>query len=642
VHFAHEAGIIHRDLKPANILLDEHGAAHVTDFGIAKDLNASALTATGTVIGTYEYMSPEQADPNRERVVDRRTDVYALGAILYRILTGRPPFEGPPISIVKHVLLDPPAPPRSGAPLALETACLRALEKDPARRQQTAEDFARELELALKESAPPSKRSSIAGLVAVALPLAIAAGVMGYVGGDRTRASSDANAELRIAWARAEALLRSGVPLDDAALRELSDLSARASGDEARDSQKALPFARARSRLLASAEPDLDALPREGPERELLDAEIATLGRNGKTPDDAWKLLERTNTLRPSWRADAASERWTALARRFVAVGKPGLAASALLAAAELASREGAGPDQAASLIDQAVELDLAAVTQHPGNAPALLAEVAVQALSEKNPSPHAVTVARRRLYRARLLDPALPLDRARPFIVALGSSPSVAMRLAARPWAGLVENLSEIEKVLDAPLKPDETARMVMVNPKTWPPGWSMLIAKGEELSKERGHSWLAYECFGECALWRPDVPLIWLHLGVAATNQYANAEARRCLEIGLTRSTDSQLTYYLGRLDMDEQRFEDAVDHLKRSADDSARRKLESKWASYYLAESLVKLSKRPEAETVLREIERDMSDHRSYWLLRADLAAGRTEEATYRASAQKARFP
>jgi tetratricopeptide (TPR) repeat protein len=642
VHFAHEAGIVHRDLKPANILLDEDGGAHVTDFGIAKDLHARSLTRTGTVIGTYEYMSPEQADPTHERPIDRRADVYALGAILYRILAGRPPFEGPPASILKRVLLDPPPPPSSveGVPLVLATVCLRALEKEPAHRQQTAEDFAREVELALKVSAPVSRLRSIASLLAVAVPVAIAAGVVGSLVGDRVRASSDANAELRLAWSRAEALLRDRVPLDEPALQQLSDLAGHASGDDVRAVQNALPFARARSRLLANAEPDLDTLPHEGAERELFDAELATLGRDGKTPEDAWKLLERTNALRPSWRADLASERWTALARRFVAVGKPGRAAAALVIAGEHASREASGHDQAAALIDEAVALDLAAVAQRPGRAPALLAEAALQALSDKSPSPRSVKAARRRLYHARLLDPGLALAPARPLIVKLGQSSSPAVRGAARPWIPMFDNLAEVDTVLDAPVSWEPVSGLIDAKQETWPAGWVGIITKADLLAKDRLLSWLNYECLSECVLWRPDMPLVWFHLGVAAANRHANDEARRCYEIGLTRCSDGEITYHLGLLDVEEGRFEEAIDHLERAVDDFKRHPPHDlKWARFSLAEALARTPRRAEGETILRELEGAMKTHRRYWLLRADLAAGTNDEETCRANARKA---
>src|SRR5439155_8324806 len=109
---AHERGVLHRDLKPANVLLAEDGTAKVTDFGLAKKLDEAGQTATGAVMGTPSYMAPEQAGGKRA-AVGPLCDVYALGAILYECLTGRPPFKGPTaMDTVLQVVSDQPVPPR--------------------------------------------------------------------------------------------------------------------------------------------------------------------------------------------------------------------------------------------------------------------------------------------------------------------------------------------------------------------------------------------------------------------------------------------------------------------------------------------------------------------------------------------------
>jgi tRNA A-37 threonylcarbamoyl transferase component Bud32 len=136
---AHRAGIIHRDLKPDNLMLTEGGALKVMDFGIARVPGSNHLTRTGLLIGTLRYVAPEQI---RGEEVDRRTDLYALGVVLYQMLTGRVPFEGPTdFAILKAQIEDPPAPPRSLAPEipeGLERIVLKALEKSPDSRFQTA------------------------------------------------------------------------------------------------------------------------------------------------------------------------------------------------------------------------------------------------------------------------------------------------------------------------------------------------------------------------------------------------------------------------------------------------------------------------------------------------------------------------
>jgi serine/threonine-protein kinase len=139
---AHRAGIIHRDLKPDNLMLTQAGTIKVMDFGIARMAGTSHLTQTGLLVGTLRYIAPEQI---RAEEVDRRTDIYSLGAVLYQMITGRVPFDGPSdYAILKAQLEDPPPPPTSLAPAIpdwLDRAILRALEKDPAARFQTVEEM---------------------------------------------------------------------------------------------------------------------------------------------------------------------------------------------------------------------------------------------------------------------------------------------------------------------------------------------------------------------------------------------------------------------------------------------------------------------------------------------------------------------
>ena len=156
MHYAHERGVIHRDLKPANVLLAgtpetplEDCIAKVADFGLAKKLDTQGDTHSGAVLGTPSYMAPEQAEA-RSAAVDRRTDVYGLGAILYELLTGRPPFRADtPLQTLKQVVDAEPVRPRllnPAVPRDLETVCLKCLEKEPSRRYATALALADDLE----------------------------------------------------------------------------------------------------------------------------------------------------------------------------------------------------------------------------------------------------------------------------------------------------------------------------------------------------------------------------------------------------------------------------------------------------------------------------------------------------------------
>jgi serine/threonine-protein kinase len=151
---AHQAGIVHRDLKPANVVLDGQGQAHVVDFGLAKWVDGEAsATASGTIVGTLGYMAPEQADGKATFA----SDIYGLGAILYALLTGRPPFQAETAwDTLEHVRHQEPAAPRLLNPKVdrdIELICLKCLEKDPGRRYADAAAVAEDLDCYLSGSA---------------------------------------------------------------------------------------------------------------------------------------------------------------------------------------------------------------------------------------------------------------------------------------------------------------------------------------------------------------------------------------------------------------------------------------------------------------------------------------------------------
>jgi serine/threonine protein kinase len=140
---AHQAGVVHRDLKPGNVLIGERGVVKIIDFGLATTTFGEGLTATGTILGTPHYMAPEQV---RGKSVDARSDIYALGALAYHLVCGRPPFSGDnAIAVGFAHLTEPPLPPRQirkDCSAAMEAAILAALAKQPADRPASAKQFA--------------------------------------------------------------------------------------------------------------------------------------------------------------------------------------------------------------------------------------------------------------------------------------------------------------------------------------------------------------------------------------------------------------------------------------------------------------------------------------------------------------------
>jgi serine/threonine protein kinase len=235
LQYAHEQGILHRDIKPANLLLDDRGTVWVTDFGLAKLIDQSDLTATGDVIGTLQYMAPESLHGQS----DRRSDVYSLGLTLYELLTLEPPFqESSAAKLLKKVTEQEPTRPRRlnpAIPHDLETIVLKAISREPSHRYQSARELAEDLQR-FREDRPIRARrvpaperlwrwcrrnrtkAALAGTALGSLVLAAVVGWLSYVSTTHALASeSERRHEAEAATNRAEANMN----LSLAALEEI-------------------------------------------------------------------------------------------------------------------------------------------------------------------------------------------------------------------------------------------------------------------------------------------------------------------------------------------------------------------------------------------------------------------------------------
>jgi tetratricopeptide (TPR) repeat protein len=630
VHFAHEAGVLHRDLKPANVLLDERGQPLVTDFGLAKDLQeVERLTKTGDTVGTVHYMAPEQARPDKARPLDRRVDVYALGVILYVVLTGQPPFQGMAGWVISQIVSAPPTPPRKIDPSVdpeLQRICLRALAKDPVERLPTAEAMAHELERTLGGEIERRRRPAvwIASLAGNLILIGALLAVLSAGGPPPAPEPPAPPAGAELTWPLAVRMVRAGAALSET---ELVDLGGTAPSLEALarlSAQSALLEGRS-DRCLELLEP----IP-PGPARDLLEAE-AHLARGDL--ESAATLLETGAAADLAWRADSPGERWAALARAFEERGRTEAAARFYVRAAR-AERGRAR----VGWLETAFGLDPATASAEGDELAGSLLQAAQQTLAsasvDDESAARAISRARWRLSCFRL---ARPLESIPGQVLQdlrrLRRSPHESLGLCALPSVTHLDlgpnDLAAVYALLDRPLDVAELAALKVSDPRTWPPPWRRWLHLAMSARPA-----LRVEILLDVVLWRPELSPAWYQLGLAEEERRRYAHALRHFEVTQQLEQESpRANHLLGKMLSHLGRPAEALPFLQRAVELDRRKGKEDEDHLYVLACVLHETGSSRRALEILESVRSAMKKESCYWSslaeVHADLGDGEAAE-------------
>lgn len=348
IHYAHEQGIIHRDLKPANIMVTDDGHAYVMDFGLAKT-TASSFSMSGAILGTPNYMSPEQA--RGERRIDPRTDLYSLGATLYELLSGHPPLYDEQIHrLLARIITEEPPPLRRVDP-ELSTIVMKCLEKEPGRRYRTADELARDLDRWLRgepiRAHPPSAFYRFGKLVrrqrvmiataAVVLALAGAGWILSSgIARDREYERRRSEAEAHYAagrWEDARVSAERALEIrEDGSLRELARSSSDRLATAERGKARKLEEAERRRSLEETMRPIEALIAETRPHFYIASADIVA------KLDEVRAALRRLDLVVAE--NDGHADAWRLLGTGWYFVGDLAKAESALLRAADLAPED--------------------------------------------------------------------------------------------------------------------------------------------------------------------------------------------------------------------------------------------------------------------------------------------------------------
>lgn len=623
LHFSHEAGVIHRDVKPSNILLDRNNRAYLSDFGVAKNKQGESLTLSGEIVGTPSYMAPEQID-NDPASMDRRVDVYALGAILYETLCGVPPFTGEStLTVLKKITMEEPTPLKMRSGISnpvLEDLCLQTLSKDRNLRPASAEAFAMRLEQYLRGEAVDQGRAKKSGTSTVKLiGLSIVSIVLILTGIFVTSNSLTQEYE-SIFWNMAVHELSYGVPLSGEAVTELKRWQLSPGTHEWKDHALTQHWILAGDYSKAKA--SLDLLP-AGPERLAL---LVEYHRVQKQWDELWPLLREEYKPLP-WMTEKVGYRWLKLAQDLESTEERVRTAEAYYNAG--LQLEQLDLVTAADCYCKAGLIDIDVLVMKPSAAKTLTQSVrqkleSIAGAKTTEAKAEFLKSAKRDLYVARLTD----FNRALPGAQWIRYTREAGLTDELRPWVKEWKKQSSTpwNLVLDGLQREysEETLKKVDSHVvDSYPQPWKEIVAAIGRLDVKN-----QYEFLKECLILRPRFSFLWHKLGRVSQDRLLKVmEAARHMEIAASQEDFPEVLFWAGNYNLELGRLEKSIQLLDRAVKRGEELKYKSfnMWHSFALAKAYDQLGKteyltRQKAVLDLLERRNRFQDNIDLWEMRS----------------------